>query len=54
MTKYYSDRVLDEAGRQIKEARQMREADIRRDEKKLNEARERALEHAHNREKGRA
>jgi predicted Holliday junction resolvase-like endonuclease len=53
MTKYYSDRVLDEAGRQIKEAKRMKEADMRRDEKKLNEARERALENAHNREKGR-
>lgn len=53
-TKYYSDRVLDEAGRQIKEAKRMKEADDRRDAAKLNAAREKALEHAHNREKGRA
>ena len=52
-SKYYSDRTLDEAGRQIKEALQMKEADARRDEKKLNGARERALENAHKREKGR-
>jgi hypothetical protein len=53
MTKYFSDRRLDEAARQIKEARQMKEADRRRDEKKLNDARERALENAYKREKGR-
>ena len=54
MPKYYSDRVLDEAGRQIKEARRMKEADDRRDAAKLNAGREKALEHAYNREKGRA
>jgi hypothetical protein len=49
--KPFSDRRLDEAGRQIKEARRMKEADIRRDEKKLNDAREGALRFAREREK---
>lgn len=51
MARYYSDRQLDAAGKMIREARQMKESDIRRDEKKLNDAREKALESAYNREK---
>lgn len=51
MTKYYSDRQLDAAGKMIREARQMKEADIRRDAKKLDNARESALRQAREREK---
>lgn len=49
--KYYSDRMLDAAGAAVKAAAREREAQRRRDEKKLNDAREGALRFAHEREK---
>ncbi len=53
MAERYSDRRLDEMGAKLKLARQAVEAQKKRDEKKLNDARESALRYAHYRETGR-
>ena len=49
--KYYSDRQLDAAGSKIREAAREKAAQRRRDEQKLNDAREGALRYAREREK---
>lgn len=51
MAKYYSDRQLDAAGAKIREAAREKESQRRRDEQKLNDARESALRFAREREK---
>ena len=47
----YSDRQLDAAGQVIKRLAEEKAAQRRRDEQKLNAAREKALENAYHREK---
>lgn len=51
MPKYYSDRQLDAAGAVIRQMAREKEAQRRRDEQKLNDAREGALRFAREREK---
>lgn len=50
----YSDRQLDAAGAVLKRLAAERAAKDKQDKQKLNDARERALEHAYNRERGKA
>lgn len=50
-TNYYSDRQLDAAGAKIREMAREKQAQRRRDEQKLNDAREGALRFAREREK---
>ncbi|MGE5768332.1 MAG: hypothetical protein ACM35H_14180 [Bacteroidota bacterium] len=51
MAKYYSDRQLDAAGSKLREMAREKLAQRRRDEQKLNDAREGALRFAREREK---
>ena len=51
MATYYSDRQLDAAGAKIREMAREKQAQRKRDEQKLNDAREGALRFAREREK---